>query len=125
MGPSKPSSLSSTKAWLKPTASFSGLGGKLGMDPQIIQPVSCGSGREPYFGGSGIRLNLLVTCERLLCVDRVRYVWCRTIRKLIIGCMWLVDRGFPYRVYINSNHHDSRDMSTTCLLQSSRSNSVS
>jgi hypothetical protein len=46
--------------------------------------------------------------ERLLCVDRVRYVWCMTIRGLSMGCVWCVGRVFPCRVYIDSNHRDSR-----------------
>jgi hypothetical protein len=37
-GPSKPSSLSSTDAWLKPTASLAGLGEKLRRVPQTTQP---------------------------------------------------------------------------------------
>jgi hypothetical protein len=35
--PSKPSSLSSTETWLKPTALLVGSGEKLGMDPHIGQ----------------------------------------------------------------------------------------
>jgi hypothetical protein len=50
-GPSKPSSLSSTEAWIKPTASLVGLGEKLGTDPRIGQLVCCGLCREPFFSG--------------------------------------------------------------------------
>jgi hypothetical protein len=48
-----------------------------------------------FLESSGIHPNLLVTRKRLLCVNRV-------------GCMWHVGRVFPYRVYIDSNHHDSQ-----------------
>jgi hypothetical protein len=47
-------------------------------------------------------------CERLLCVDRVRYVWSRIIHGLSVGCVWHVGQVFPCRVYINLNHRDSQ-----------------
>jgi hypothetical protein len=31
-----------------------------------------------------------------------------TIRKSSVKIVWRVDRVFSYRVYIDSNHHDSR-----------------
>jgi hypothetical protein len=51
-GPNKPSSLSSTEGWLKPTASLVGLGETLGIDPWIGQPVCCGLCRKPFFLGA-------------------------------------------------------------------------
>jgi hypothetical protein len=38
---------------------------------------------------------LLMTRERLLCVDHVRYVWSRTIHRLSVGCVWRVGRVSP------------------------------
>jgi hypothetical protein len=72
-GLSKPSSLSSTEAWLKPTASLAVRGEKLGGDPQIGQSTywRC-SGESLFLGSSGIRPNLSVTHERLLYVDHMR-----------------------------------------------------
>jgi hypothetical protein len=61
-----------------------------------------------FLGSTGIRPNLSVTCERLTCIDRVRYVWAGTIRGLSVGYVWHVGRVFPYGVYIDSNHRDSR-----------------
>jgi hypothetical protein len=46
--------------------------------------------------------------ERLPCIDRVRYVWYGTIRGLSMKSMWRVGQVFPCRVYIDSNHRDSR-----------------
>jgi hypothetical protein len=43
--------------------------------------------------------------ERLLCVDHMRYVWLMAIRRLSV---WRVGRVFLYRVYIDSNCHNSR-----------------
>jgi hypothetical protein len=34
-------------------------------------------------------------------------VWSGTIRESSVKSMWCVDRVFPYRVYIDSNRHDS------------------
>jgi hypothetical protein len=50
-GRSKPSSLSSTEAWLKPTASMVGFKEKLGTDLRISQPTCWGLCREPLFSG--------------------------------------------------------------------------
>jgi hypothetical protein len=43
-------------------------------------------------------------CRR--CV--VRYIWSRVIRGPSVESMWRVGRVFPYKVYIDSNHCDSR-----------------
>jgi hypothetical protein len=49
--PSKPSSLTSIEGDFTPTASMAGSGEKLGMNPQIGQPLCCGLYREPFFLG--------------------------------------------------------------------------
>jgi hypothetical protein len=59
--------------------------------------------------------------ETLLYIDRVRYVWSWTIRGLSVKSVWRVGRVFTCRVYIDSNHRDSRIWVTACLWQSSRS----
>jgi hypothetical protein len=61
-----------------------------------------------FLRSSGIQSNLSMTHERMLCIDHVRYVWSRTLRGLSLGCVWRVGRGFPCRVYIDSNRRDSR-----------------
>jgi hypothetical protein len=38
---------------------------------------------------------LLMTRERLLYVDHVKYVWSETIRGLSVGCLWCVGRVSP------------------------------
>jgi hypothetical protein len=63
---------------------------------------------SPFLVSSWIHPNLSMTRERLLCVDHVRYVWSETIRRLSMGCVWCVGRIFPYRVYIDLNHYNSR-----------------
>jgi hypothetical protein len=79
-GPSKPSSLSSTEVWLKPTASLVVRGEKLGGDPQIGQPTCWGCSQKSLFlRSSEIHPNLLATCEMLLYVDHMRYVLSRAI----------------------------------------------
>jgi hypothetical protein len=42
----------STEGGFTPTTSMIDLGEKLGMDPWIDQPSSCGLGREPFFSGA-------------------------------------------------------------------------
>jgi hypothetical protein len=56
---------------------------------------------------SGV-VTLLLAREMLLYVDRVRYVWSRTIRGLSMGCMWHISRISPCRVYIDSNRRNFR-----------------
>jgi hypothetical protein len=58
--------------------------------------------------GVGACLDLMGTSERLLYMDRVRYVWSRAIREPNVECMWHFDQVFPYRVYIDSNQRNSR-----------------
>jgi hypothetical protein len=40
-----------------------------------------------FLKSSGIHSNLSATCERLLCVDHVRYIWFGTIHGLSVGCV--------------------------------------
>jgi hypothetical protein len=61
-----------------------------------------------FLGSSGIRPNLSMSHEGLLYVDHVRYVWSCAICRLSLGSVWHIGRVFPYRVYIDSNHRDSR-----------------
>jgi hypothetical protein len=46
--------------------------------------------------------------ERLLYVDRVRYVWSWTIHGPSVESVWCVGRVFPCRAYIDSNRRDSQ-----------------
>jgi hypothetical protein len=81
-GASKPSSMSSTEAWRKPTASLAMRGEKLGGDPHISQVACLGCSQESLFlRSSGIYLNLLTAHEWLLYTDYVTYVWLGTIRR--------------------------------------------
>jgi hypothetical protein len=50
--PGKPSSWSSSGAWLTPPALLAGSGEKLGTDLWIGQPVCCGLCREPFSSGA-------------------------------------------------------------------------
>jgi hypothetical protein len=78
---SKPISLPSIDVWLKPTASLAQLGEKLRWVPRTTQlgwEVESGA---LFLESSSIRPMLLMTCERLLYVDHVRYVWSRAIRR--------------------------------------------
>jgi hypothetical protein len=108
-GPSKASSLLSTKAWLKPTTSLAVRGKKLGEDPQIGQSACWGCSQESLFiGSSGIHANRSVTLERLLYANYVRYIWSEVICSLSVERVCRVGRVFPCRVYIDSSHYDSR-----------------
>jgi hypothetical protein len=110
-GPSKPSSLSSTDAWLKRETGY----GPVNRSASVLWIVS----GAPFLESSGIRPNLSVTRERLLYVDHVRYVWLRSIHRPSMENVWCVGQIFPYMVYIDSNHRDSRIWVTACSLQSS------
>jgi hypothetical protein len=52
-------------------------------------------GNSFFLGSSEIHPNLLATHKRLLCVDRVRYVWSGAICGLSVEYMWRVGRVFP------------------------------
>jgi hypothetical protein len=107
-GPGKPSSWSSSGAWLTPLALLAGSGEKLGTDPQIGQPACCGLCREPFFSGAvgsvQIYRRLAKGCHiQGPSVGSVRraYVDWRGKRTCRVG------RVFPCRVYIDSNRRDS------------------
>jgi hypothetical protein len=57
--------------------------------------------------GLGTCFVLVGTSERLP-TRTTGDVWSKTIRESRVESMWRVDQVFPCRVYINSNHRDSR-----------------
>jgi hypothetical protein len=57
--------------------------------------------------GVGVCFILVGTSERLP-TRTTGDVWSRTIRESSVESMLYVDWVFPYRVYIDSNHRDSR-----------------
>jgi hypothetical protein len=63
-----------------------------------------------------IHPTLLMTHERLLYVDHVRYVWLRAIRGPSVKNVWHVGWVFLYIVYIDSNRCDSQIWVTACLV---------
>jgi hypothetical protein len=124
-GLSKPSSRLSTEGWLFSIASLTVLGEKLDMDPRIDQPSYCGLCQEPFFsGGSGSIQICWWLHKRLLYVDHMRYIWLMAIRGPSVENMWRIGRVFPFTMYNNLNHHDSRIWVTACLWQSARSNLI-
>jgi hypothetical protein len=71
------------------------VGEKLDRDLQISHPVCWGCSQEFLFlGSSGIHPNLSMTRERLLYIDRMRYVWSGIIHGLSVGCVWHVSWVF-------------------------------
>jgi hypothetical protein len=121
--PSKSNSLSSTEAWLKPTASLAVRGEKLGGGPQIGQSACWGCSWESLFlRSSEICPNLSVTHERLLYVDHVRYIWSRVIHGLSVESMWYVRSDFPLQGVYQFESPWLSDISTAYLWQLSRSN---
>jgi hypothetical protein len=92
-----------------PHASLAGSEEKLGMDPRIDQPACCGLCREPFFSGA---VGSVQICRRLVkgCHVRgppagsVRWTYVDWHGKHTCRVGWV----FPYRVYIDSNHRDSR-----------------
>jgi hypothetical protein len=105
-----------------PTALMVGLGEKLGTDPWISQPTCCGLCQEPFSHEQWHCSTLLTTMWKVdICGAReIRLVESHTWTKR--ENVWLVGRIFPYRVYIDSNRHDSRIWVTGCLCQLERSN---
>jgi hypothetical protein len=59
------------------------------------------------FPGVGAGFILMGTSERLP-TWTTGDVWSATIRESSVESVWHVDRVFPCRVYIDSNHRDSR-----------------
>jgi hypothetical protein len=121
-GPSKPNSLPSIDAWLKPTASLAGLGEKLRWVPWTTQQDwEVGSGAL-FLGSSSIHPMLLTTYERLLPMGIARKKRTSGVRHLEWEAYVSYGRVFPCRVYIDLNHHDSRIWVTTCSWLPSSSN---
>jgi hypothetical protein len=50
----------------------------------------------------------LVGTSEMLPTQTMGGVWFGTIRESSVKSVWRVDRVFPSRVYIDSNHRDSR-----------------
>jgi hypothetical protein len=94
-GPSKTSILPPTDSWLKPTASMARLGEKLRQLPRATQPVWEVESGALFRRSSSIHLMLLMTHERLLYVDHVRYVCSRAIHSQSVESVWCVGRVFP------------------------------
>jgi hypothetical protein len=94
-GPSKSSSLPSTDGSFTLTASMTVLREKLGTNSMIVQPTCRGLCREPFFWSSCSVHRCWRFRERLLCIDRVRYVWSGTICGLSVGCVWHVGPVSP------------------------------
>jgi hypothetical protein len=57
--------------------------------------------------GVGTCFSLVGTSKRLP-TRTTEDVWSRTIRESSVESVWLVDRVFPCRVYIDSNRRDSQ-----------------
>jgi hypothetical protein len=116
-GASKPSSLSSTEAWLKLAASLVGLGEKLGTDPRIDQSVCCGFCREHFFSG------VVGSIQIYRWLAKGCYMWTntyvdghtRTEHGKCVAC-W---SGFPLQGVHRFKSSWLSDMSTACLWQSS------
>jgi hypothetical protein len=120
--PGKPSSWSSSRAWLTPPASLAGSGEKLGTDPRIGQPACCGLCWEPFFLGAVESVQIY---RRLAKGCHIWGLPTGSVRRAYVDWrgkrMCRVGRVFPCWVYIDSNRRDSRIWVTACLCQSSRS----
>jgi hypothetical protein len=51
---------------------------------------------------------ILMGTSKKLPMQTMGDVWFGTIHESSVESVWRVDRGFPCRVYIDSNHHDSQ-----------------
>jgi hypothetical protein len=120
--PNNPSSLPSTCAWLKHSTSMAVLGEKLKRDPRTTQSGWGVESRALFLRSSASVQSYWRPHERLLYMDHMRYVWSRVIHGPSVKSVWLVDRVFPYGVYIDLNHCDSRIWATTCSWLTSSSN---
>jgi hypothetical protein len=113
-GPGKPSSLLSTTAWLKHTASMVVLGEKLRRVPWTTQPGWVVESGALFLGRSAS----VQPCGWLV---KGCHVWgppAGSVRRTYVDLRWKrtchVGRVFPCRVYIDSNHRDSRIWVTAC-----------
>jgi hypothetical protein len=91
-GSSKPSSLPSIDAWLKYTASMAVLGEKFKRVPWATQPSWVVESRALFLISSSICPMLLMTRERLLYTDHVRYVWSMVKHRSSVENVWRIDR---------------------------------
>jgi hypothetical protein len=105
--PDKPSSLLLIDVLTFSTASLVGSGEKLGTGPRIGQSACCGLCWEPFFSRAVTLSNSVNDSWK------VATYWDRPQKTCRVGQI------FPYRVYIDSNHRDSRIWVTACLWQSS------
>jgi hypothetical protein len=114
-GSSKPSSLLSTDVWLSPLLHW------LTRERNWVRTRRSSSRRAVDCVGSHFSqeqwlcLALSMTCEGLLYVDHVRYVWSWTIHGLSVESVWRIGRVFSCRAYIDSNHRDPQIWVTSCL----------
>jgi hypothetical protein len=114
-GSSKPSSLSSIKDDFTPTVSMAALGEKLSTHLRIGQPACCELCREPFFLGA---VALFIVVDDIMKGCHVCGLSTGSIHGAYMD--WRekhtcrVDRVFPCRVYIDSNHRDSRIWVTAC-----------
>jgi hypothetical protein len=81
----------------------------LGTDPQISQPMCCGLCQELFFSGA-VALSIVV--DDFMKVCHVRGLPAKNVCGAYVDWrekrMYRVDRVFPYMLYIDSNHRDSR-----------------
>jgi hypothetical protein len=88
---------------------MAGMGEKLGTDPRIGQPACCGLCQEPFFSGA-VALSIAVDDFAKGC--HIQGLPARSIRRAYMDWrgnrMCRVGWVVPCRVYIDSNHRDSR-----------------
>jgi hypothetical protein len=94
-GPSKPSSLLSSDAWLKPTASLVGLGEKLRQVPRTTQPGWEVESGALFLESSSIHPTLLMTHERLARTGTARRKCMPGVRGLVWEAYVSCWSGFP------------------------------
>jgi hypothetical protein len=90
-GPGKPSSQALTEGWLCPHCFNGYLRGQTGYGPtdRSVGMLWIVLGAL-FLGSSGPAQLCWRQHERMLCIDRVRYVFSGTIRELSEGCVWHV-----------------------------------
>jgi hypothetical protein len=91
------------------TALLVSLGEKLGTDPWIGQPTYCGLCQGPFFS---VAVGSIQICPQLVKGCHVQGLLTGSVHQAYVDgrgkhtCH--IDRVFPCRVYIDSNHRDSR-----------------
>jgi hypothetical protein len=120
-GPNKPSSRPSIDAWLCLHCFIGWLGRETGYGPvdRSADALWIVSGAL-FLGSSGFAQ----LCQWLIKGYHVRGLPTESVRRAYVDWRgkrtWHVGRVSPCRVYIDSNHYDSRIWVTACLWQSSR-----